>query len=84
MKQVNAYVLDLTKMNGNGEFPCPECGTAISPDDCDEEAYSILDIKVNNNGLEELVIRCTKCTKQLHLTGFSVLENLENNEKSTY
>ena len=76
MKQKQAYVLDLTKMDGSGEFSCPSCGAAISPDDCTEEAYSILEAKVNQYGLEELVVRCNKCLSQLHLTGFSLLQEL--------
>ena len=76
MKQTHAYVLDLTKIDGNGNFSCPRCGTAISPDDCTEEAYSILEIKVNNYSLEKLVIRCNRCASQLHLTGFSLLQKL--------
>ncbi len=76
MKQKQAYVLDLTKIGGSGEFSCPHCGTAISPDDCTEQAYSILEAKVNAHGLEELVIQCNKCTSQLHLTGFALLEEL--------
>jgi hypothetical protein len=70
------YVLDLTKVDGSGDFSCPECGTAISPDDCTEDAYSILETKVNNQGLQELVIRCNTCVSQLHLTGFSLLQKL--------
>ena len=70
------YVLDLTKINGSGDFQCPGCGTAISPDDCSEEAYSILEAKVNSQGLEELVIRCNKCRSHLHLRGFSLLQEL--------
>jgi hypothetical protein len=76
MKQKHVYVLDLAKIDGSGDFSCPECGTAISPDDCTEEAYSILETKVNNQGLEELVIRCNTCASQLHLTGFSLLQKL--------
>ncbi len=77
MKQIHMYVLDLTKIGGDGDFPCPECGTIISPDDCDEESYSILDINVNTQGLEELVVCCKKCASQLHLTGFSLLQKQE-------
>jgi hypothetical protein len=51
MKQRQVYGLDLTKMDGSGDFSCPGCGTAISPDDCTEEAYSILEIKVSSRGL---------------------------------
>jgi hypothetical protein len=84
MKQKQVYVLDLTKIDGNGDFSCPRCGTAISPDDCSEKNYSILETKVNSHGLEELVIRCNKCASQLHLTGFSFLQKLSemDGEKS--
>jgi predicted RNA-binding Zn-ribbon protein involved in translation (DUF1610 family) len=84
MKQKQVYVLDLTKIDGNGDFSCPRCGTAISPDDCTEKAYSIMETKVNSHGLEELVIRCNKCESQLHLTGFSLLQKLsEVDEKES-
>jgi len=72
------YVLDLTKIDGSGSFSCPRCGTAISPDDCTKEAYSILEAKVSNQSLEELVIRCNKCTSEVHLTGFSLLQKLSD------
>lgn len=84
MRQKQVYMVDLTKIDGSGEFSCPRCGTAISPDDTTEEAYSILETKVNRQGLEELVIRCNRCASQLHLTGFSLLEKLSeiDEEKS--
>jgi uncharacterized C2H2 Zn-finger protein len=75
------YTVDLTKIDGSGNFLCPRCGTAISPDDTTEEAYAILEIKVNRQGLEELVIRCNRCASQLHLTGFSLLEKLQIDEE---
>jgi DNA-directed RNA polymerase subunit RPC12/RpoP len=75
------YKLNLTKMKGSGDFRCPRCGTLISPDDCTEDAYSILETKVNDQSLEELVIRCNKCESQLHLTGFSLLQNLPEIDK---
>jgi DNA-directed RNA polymerase subunit RPC12/RpoP len=75
------YVLDLTKIDGSGDFSCPECGTAISPDDCTEEAYSIQEANVSDQGLEELVIRCNTCASELHLTGFSLLQKLPGIEK---
>ncbi len=71
VKQTTVYIMDLTQTGENGDFKCPECGTSISPDDCTEEAYYILEAKVNNQGLEELVVRCNKCSSELHLTGFS-------------
>lgn len=70
------YKLDLTKIEGHGEFPCPRCGTAISPDDANEEEYTILEPKVNKHGLTEIVIRCNKCTSIIHLTGFDLLQKL--------
>jgi hypothetical protein len=76
MKQTHVYVLDLSAINDDGDFSCPRCGTMISPDECTEEAYSILETKVDNHGLNELVIRCNKCESNLHLTGFSLLQRL--------
>lgn len=76
MKQIQVYVLDLTKIDGSGDFLCPNCGNEISPDDPTEEAYSILEANVSDQGLEELSIRCNKCESELHLTGFSLLQKL--------
>jgi len=81
MKQKQAYVLDLSRIDGSGDFLCPHCGATISPDDCSEEVYSILDIKVNSYGLDELVIRCNRCESQIHLTGFSILQKLAETEE---
>jgi predicted RNA-binding Zn-ribbon protein involved in translation (DUF1610 family) len=81
MKQIHVYTLDLTKIDGSGDFSCPSCGTTISPDDNTEEVFSILEPKVDNHGLEELVIRCNKCKSHIHLIGFSVLQKLEIDEK---
>jgi len=81
MEQIHAYTLDLTKIDGNGDFLCPQCGTAISPDDNTKETYSVLEPKVNSQGLEELVIRCNKCASQIHLTGFSLLQKLTENDQ---
>jgi predicted RNA-binding Zn-ribbon protein involved in translation (DUF1610 family) len=36
------YTIDLTKIDGTGAFPCPKCGTMISPDDQTEETYQIV------------------------------------------
>ena len=76
MKQIQVYELDLTKIGGSGDLACPRCGNAISPDDCTEKAYSILEAKVSNQSLEEIMIRCNKCESELHLTGFSLLQEL--------
>ncbi len=76
MEQKQAYKLDLTKICGKGDFPCPRCKSVISPDETSEETYSILEPKVNKHGLEEIVICCNKCNSQIHLIGFSLLEEL--------
>lgn len=76
MKQIQVNVLDLTKIDGSGDFSCPRCGNVISPDDCSEKAYSILEAKVSKGGLEEILICCNKCRSELHLTGFSLLKDL--------
>jgi hypothetical protein len=89
MKQTQLFVVDLTKIDGSGAFSCPGCGNVISPDDCSEEVYSIIEPRVGKHGLEELLIRCGNCASQLHLTGFSLLqkvsdvdlEKLENRKK---
>jgi DNA-directed RNA polymerase subunit RPC12/RpoP len=80
MKHIHAYKIDLTKIDGNGDFACPRCGTRISPDDETEAVYSILGSKVNSNGLE-VVLRCDKCSSHIHLTGFSLLQEMETIEE---
>jgi len=77
MKQIHAYKMDLTEIEGSGGFACPKCGAKISPDDQTETVYSILGSKVNNNCLEEIVICCKKCCCHIHLTGFSLLKKIE-------
>jgi DNA-directed RNA polymerase subunit RPC12/RpoP len=77
MKQVLLYTIDLTKIVGNGNFACPRCGTKISPEDESETVYSILGLKVKSNGLEEVLIRCNRCSSHIHLTGFSLLRQME-------
>ena len=76
MKQTQMHKLDLTKISGNGDFSCPGCGATLSPDDCSEEGYSILEAKVNHEGLEEVIIVCKTCASQIDLTGFSLLQEL--------
>jgi hypothetical protein len=73
-KQGPVNELDLTKIDGNGDFPCPKCGITISPEDESEDVYIILEEKVNGEALEELTIQCNKCGCQIRLTGFPALE----------
>ena len=73
-KQILVSELDLTKIDGNGDFPCPTCGVTISPEDETENVYIIIEEKVSNDTLEELVIQCNTCGSQIRLTGFSSFE----------
>lgn len=69
-KKDTPYTIDLSKIDGDGSFPCPKCGTVISPEDETEEVYKIVDTKVINDELVELVIVCEKCKSGIKLTGF--------------
>ncbi len=64
------YTIDLTQIDGDGSFPCPKCGTVISPEDETEQVYKIVDTKVVNDELVELVINCGECGSNIKLTGF--------------
>ncbi|MGQ9460395.1 MAG: hypothetical protein ACUVRA_04120 [Candidatus Bathyarchaeaceae archaeon] len=79
MKQPLVYKVDLTKIQGEGDFPCPSCGAVISPEDETEDVYSILETKVKGESLEELVIQCNKCGSKIRLVGFLTPE-LDNPE----
>jgi hypothetical protein len=79
----SAYIIDLTQIEGDGDFLCPCCGTLISPDDKSETSYTIQEVKMQKDGLlqeveveteeqlQELVIKCKKCESTIHLTGFT-------------
>jgi predicted RNA-binding Zn-ribbon protein involved in translation (DUF1610 family) len=70
VKKSMAYEIDLRKIDGDGAFPCPKCGTVISPDDESEETYHIVDTKVKNDELAELLVICKKCRTTIKLVGF--------------
>ena len=72
-EQMLVNELDLTKIQGKGDFPCPNCGVIISPEDETENVYTIVEEKLQCDALEELMIKCNKCSSQIRLTGFSVL-----------
>lgn len=65
-----SYTINLTKIDGDGAFPCPKCGTVISPEDETEKLYKIVDTKIINDELVELVILCGKCGSGIKLNGF--------------
>ena len=66
-KKVPEYSLNLDTIAEDGSFQCPKCGVPISPDDESEENYKILDTKVLDNELSELVISCNKCCSIIKL-----------------
>jgi len=72
MKQTNPqiFTIDLSSIDGDGDFPCPNCGVMISPEDESENVYTIVDTKVNGESLEELTIQCNRCRSKIRLTGF--------------
>jgi hypothetical protein len=70
VKQSSVYEVDLTQIQGEGDFPCPKCGITISPDDETETVYTILETKVKREFLEELVILCNSCGSKIRLVGF--------------
>jgi len=83
MKQSQVYRIDLTKIEGDGDFPCPRCGVIISPDDETEDVYAILETKLKDEALQELVIQCNRCRSKIHLSGFlSSLTNEPTIEKT--
>jgi predicted RNA-binding Zn-ribbon protein involved in translation (DUF1610 family) len=70
VKKAATYTIDLTKIDGDGAFPCPKCGTTISPDDESDQTYQIVETKVKGDELTELVLTCNKCRSSIKLTGF--------------
>lgn len=72
-KTCTIYVVDLTKINGDGDFQCPYCGVVISPEDETENTYVIKETKMkSSDDLEKLVIQCNKCGSIIHITGFDL------------
>jgi predicted RNA-binding Zn-ribbon protein involved in translation (DUF1610 family) len=69
-KKIAEYTVNLFAIEGDGAFPCPKCGTMISPEDESEQNYKIVDTKVVNDELSELIISCGKCASMIRITGF--------------
>jgi len=69
-KKNSSYTINLVAIEGDGTFSCPKCGTQISPDDESETNYKIVDTKVVNDELAELVVSCGKCGSIIKITGF--------------
>jgi len=70
VKKSVMYTIDLTKIDGDGAFPCPKCGSIISPDDETEEIYQIVETRAKNDELAEVILICNKCKSTIRLVGF--------------
>jgi len=70
LKASGPFQVDLTKIDGDGSFPCPKCASVVSPEDESEKTYRIVNTKVVNDQLVELVIECSHCGSTIRLTGF--------------
>ncbi|MFH0748690.1 MAG: hypothetical protein V1915_02060 [Candidatus Bathyarchaeota archaeon] len=64
------YTLDLTKIDGEGDFCCPRCGINISPEDDTEKTYRLIETNFENGGLKEIALECNNCGSCIHLKGF--------------
>lgn len=73
IRNVEPYIIDLTKIDGDGTVPCPKCGNAISPDDETNETYKVIEPIMVNGKFTGLVISCGSCNTQITLTGFQEL-----------
>lgn len=61
--------IDLRKIEGEGDFPCPECGNVLSPEDELNKSYQILKVEVWKEQLKALILKC-KCGTEIRLVGF--------------
>jgi hypothetical protein len=55
------FNVDLTKIEGDGDFPCPKCNTLISPDDLTEKVYRILSIDSTDDNATRMTLQCNHC-----------------------
>jgi len=75
MQMVGSSTVDLTRIDGKGDFKCPKCGIRISPDDKTESVYKILEIVMRGENLDKIVLKCSNCERQILLTGFHIMSN---------
>jgi hypothetical protein len=76
------FKIDLTELEGDGEFPCPACGTTISPDDYSGITYNVLKVKTKPDGTtEEVCIQCEKCGSTIRLVGFGTLQGQSGSDE---
>ena len=71
--------IDLLKIQGEGDFPCPNCGITISPGDETENIYRIEEERTEEG---YVVIHCNKCDSSIRLKGFQLIPSLYPDEQS--
>jgi predicted RNA-binding Zn-ribbon protein involved in translation (DUF1610 family) len=67
-----SFRIDLTQIEGEGDFNCPKCNAVISPDDLSEKVYTILSIEGNEaDSPTRIVLECLNCKSVITLDGFN-------------
>ncbi len=76
LQKVITCIIDLVGLKRKGDFNCPKCGIAISPDDMTDRTFSVLDTVMRGGHLEKIILKCNKCGSQIHITGFHLLAKM--------
>jgi hypothetical protein len=75
--QRTVYRIDLARIEGEGEFPCPYCGELFSPDDMSGMVYDVVYVERTEYGkVREASIVCKKCRSTIILVGFEALADV--------
>jgi predicted RNA-binding Zn-ribbon protein involved in translation (DUF1610 family) len=64
-----ACAMPVEQVNEDGSFKCPKCNAIISPDDETEDAYKILETKMVEDEIAEIIIECRACGTIITLAG---------------
>jgi hypothetical protein len=75
------FRVNIAKIEGEGEFPCPSCGTIISPDDYSGLTYEILEVKTKAKEEEEVFVQCGVCGCVFCIVGFDLLKQTGNSDE---
>ncbi len=79
MARKKSFAINLTKVEGGGEFQCPSCNSLISPDDDSEKTYKIIEtVMVDEDTLERMVIQCRTCKSTINLEGFDAFAEVDD------
>ena len=74
-------IINLTEIEGDGEFSCPRCGKIVSPDDDSGEVYDVLETEETEGLLNNVTIECRNCKSIIQLEGFDLLKEISYSEK---